>query len=225
MHSTLATLTRSEADPSPPESTTSDASRGDAFYNSFFLDGGWKYSTWREYLWHRQHVVKRFKLRRGMQLLEVACGSGFHTNLFRRMGFDTVGIDRSSVGIEWAKRHYPKCQFHCRDLFDDLPVQRGSFDVVLARGCSHYHYDLASEKSLRTSQHLLEYLKPGGVFVMVIVTDLSGRRDPDKVWQNKLEDYERHFASFHRPYSVNWHKNMAVCGLWNSTLGATSVCA
>lgn len=196
-----------------------DAERGDAFYNRFYADGGWKYAFWREYLWHRRHVVKRFGLRRGMRMLEVACGNGFHTNLFNRMGFCCIGIDRSQAGIEWARKQYPNTTYYCRDILGDLPVDEASFDVVLARGCSHYHYDLMSEQATRTTDHLMRFLKPGGVFVMVIVTDRSGRREPGKVWQNRLEDYERHFSSFGLAWSVDWHKGVAICGLINRPAG------
>lgn len=210
------TSTTAIANPIEATETESDSARADAFYNEFFRNGGWKYSTWREFWWHRRHVVKRFGLHRGMKLLEVACGNGFHTNLFRQMGFDATGIDRSTAGIEWARTHFPKSRYHCCDMFDELPVAEASFDVVLARGCSHYHYDLMTDKAIGTTNHLLRYLKPNGVFVMVIVTDLTGRRGPGSVWQNKLIDYEQHFSSFGRPWSVDWHKGMAICGLWNS---------
>ncbi len=189
--------------------------RGDAFYNDFYRNGGWQYKFWREYLWHRRHVVKRFGLRRGMRVLEVACGNGFHTNLFRRMGFACTGVDRSTNGIEWAKSHFPKSTYHCADIMGDMPVEPGTFDVVLARGCSNYHYDMHGEQAHATTHHLMRYLRPGGVFVMTILTDLSGRRPPDQVWHNKLSDYDEHFRSFGLRYSVDWHKGMVICGLHN----------
>jgi SAM-dependent methyltransferase len=195
-----------------------DSKRADAFYGEFYRDGGWKYSFWKEYWWHRRHVVKRFGLRRGMRILEVACGTGFHTNLLNRMGFQCVGVDRSLVGIEWARKHYPRWAFHCSDITGEMPVEPGSFDAVLARGCSHYHYDLASGQALSTTTHLMRYLKPGGMFIMVIVTDLSGKREPGKVWQNTLEEYQRHFSSFGRRWSVDWVRGMAICGLHNEPL-------
>jgi SAM-dependent methyltransferase len=199
-----------------------DPKRGERFYNRFYNNGGWKYSLLKEYLWHRRHLVSRFGLRRGMRILEVACGTGFHTNLLNRMGFECIGVDRSSVGIEWAQAHYPKSTYHCCDISGDMPVEPGSFDVVYARGCSHYHYDLFSEKALRTTTHLMGYLKPGGVFVMVIVSDLSGRMPPGKIRQNTLADYERHFSSFGHKWSVAWHKNMVICGLYNQPLTVKS---
>ncbi len=212
-----------QADPASRDlSVRADATRGDAYYDAFYRDGGWKYSFWREFWWHRRNVVKRFKLRRGMDVLEIACGSGFHTNLLNRMGLRCVGIDRSRSGIEWARRHYPRSTYHRLDLRDDIPMPEGGYDAVLARGCSHYHYDLQTDQALDTTRRMLTFLKPGGVFIMVIVTDLSGRREPDKVWQNTLDDYRRHFSSFGSPWSVDWVGGMAVCGLWRAGEQPTS---
>jgi SAM-dependent methyltransferase len=188
--------------------------RGVRHYDEVYKTGGWKYSFWREYFWHRQHVVKRFGLRRGMRMLEVACGCGFHTNLFSRMGFDCVGVDRSEAGIEWARSHYPNRTYHCCD-YREVPLEPGSFDVVVARGLSSYHYDLASDEAFEASRTIMKYLKPGGVFIMLIITDLSGRRDPGSVWHNTLDDYRRHFSSFGKRWSVDWFEGVAMCGLHN----------
>ncbi len=198
-----------------PVSVQADFSRGDKVYNEFYRTGGWKYSFWKEYRWHRRHMAKRFNLRRGMRMLEVACGNGFHTNLFNRMGFPCIGVDRSRMGIAWAREHYPRNLYYCCDIGGDIPVNLGGFDAVLARGCSHYHYDLMTDQATSTTRNLMPYLKPGGVFIMVIVSDLSGRREPDKIWHNTLDDYERHFSSFGLRWSVDWVKGTAICGLWN----------
>lgn len=209
------TLTAETAHPvSQPMIGEPDPARGDAFYEQFYQTGGWRYSFWREFLWHRKHLVKRFGLRRGMRILEVACGTGFHTDLLNRMGFHCIGVDRSRAGIEWAQTHHPRSTYCCCDIEDELPVEKESFDAVLARGCSHYHYDLLTDKALNTTGLLMEYLRPGGVFVMIVLTNLSGSRGPDKVWHNTLDDYRRHFGSFGSKFSVDWVKGVAVCGLW-----------
>ena len=189
-----------------------DAKRGDNHYNNFYRTGGWKYSLWKEYRWHRRHFVKRFGLKRGTRVLEVACGNGFHTHLLNRMGFECVGVDRSEAGIAWAKTHFPRSTYHCCDL-RNMPFSPGRFDVIYARGCSHYHYDLLSDIALETTNTLMRYLKPGGMFIMAIATDLSGRRDPDKIWHNTLDDYRRHFSSFGKQWWVDWVKGMALCAL------------
>ncbi len=193
--------------------------RGEVFYKDWYKTGGWKYSFWKEFWWHRRHVVKRFGLKCGGRMLEIACGSGFHTNLFNRMGFDCVGVDRSEAGIEWARTRYPRQRYYACD-FRDMPFALASFDIVLARGFSFYHYDLTSPEALGATATLMRYLKPGGVFVMIIVSDLSGRREPDQIWHNTLEDYRRHFSSFGKKWSVGWVEGTALCGLYNEPCNA-----
>ncbi len=194
-----------------------DHERGDASYHKFYQSGGWRYSFWKEYWWHRRNVVKRFGLTRGMDMLEIASGCGFHTNLFNRMGFSCVGVDRSRQGIAWAQDNYPKREFHCCDI-RNMPFERASFDVIIARGCSHYHYDLMDDLALNTTATMANFLKPNGVFIMIIVTNLSGSREPDAVWHNTLDAYRSHFSSFGLQWSVDWVDGMAISALRNTAI-------
>ncbi len=195
--------------------------RGISSYDRLYAQGGWKYSFRQEYRWHRREVIKRFGLRRGARMLEVACGNGFHTDVFNRMGFDCVGIDRSEMGITKARERFPKWNYLCCDL-RDMPFNREEFDVVIARGCSHYHYDLLSDIALETTDLLSKLLRPGGVFIMIIVSDLSGSREPDQVWHNVLDDYRRHFSSRGKRWSVDWVDGMVICGLYNEPVPVDS---
>lgn len=182
------------------------------FYDTFYAEGGWRYSLLREWWWHWRHVVRPLRLRRGMRMLEVASGMGMHTDLFCRMGFDCSGIDLCTTGVEAARQRYPRRDFHCADAKGTLPFPTDSFDVVITRGCSLYHYDLQAAGPRAATANLWRYLKPGGLFVLVIVSDLSGRRDPVKIWQNRLEDYHKHFEPFDRNCVVNWRRGMVICG-------------
>ncbi len=179
-------------------------------YDSFYASGGWKYSILTEWFWHKRHMVKRFKLRKGCSMLEVACGTGFHTDLFCRMGFNCIGLDSCETAIEIAKKSYPKRIFHECDVRKELPLNEASLDVVVTRGCSLYHYDLAASATIETTAHLMKYLVPGGRFILMIVSDLSGSREPGRVWQNKLSDYHAHFDHFGGDCTVNWHKGMVI---------------
>ncbi len=185
-------------------------------YESFFADGGWKYSFWREWWWHRRHLIRRFGIPRGARVLEAACGSGFHTHLFNRMGLNCVGVDRSETGIRWAREYYPGHKYYCADVRRPLPVPPESFDVVVTRGCGLYHYDLADPNVHETTRCLMRYVRPGGLFVLIIVTDLSGRKPSTGIWQNTLDDYRNHFAAFTSRYTVDWHGGVAICGAWKT---------
>jgi demethylmenaquinone methyltransferase/2-methoxy-6-polyprenyl-1,4-benzoquinol methylase len=177
-------------------------------YDDFYVSGGWRYSSVREWLLHRKILVKRFDLSRGLRMLEVACGNGFHTNLFCRMGFDCVGMDINASGIEYAKQKYPNRTYVHSDASTDLPFEESSFDIVITRGCSIYHYDLAGDAALGMTRNLMRYLKPGGRFILIIATDCSGRKPADDIWQNTLTDYRNHFETFDPDCTIDWY-----CGL------------
>jgi SAM-dependent methyltransferase len=183
-----------------------------SFYDTFYAEGGWRYGLVREWRWHRRQMVQRFGLRRGSRILEVACGMGFHTDLFCRMGFQCVGMDACATGIAAARERYPKREFHCADAKGALPFATDSFDVIVTRGCSLYHYDLGAAGPHAATANLMNYLKPGGHFILIIVSDLSGRRDPVKIWQNRLEDYRTHFERFDPQCSITWHRGTVICG-------------
>ncbi len=183
-----------------------------SFYDTFYEEGGWRYGTLREWWWHWRHMVRRLGLPRGGRMLEAACGMGFHTNLFCRMGFDCVGFDTCETATRIARETYPRREFHCCDAKGPLPFPEASFDVIVTRGCSLYHYDLAAPGPHEATRNLMRYLKVGGTFVLVIVSDLSGRRDPVKIWQNRLEDYRAHFAGYDPDCRVEWHKGVVICG-------------
>ena len=183
------------------------------FYDGFYAAGGWEYKFVREWWWHRRQLVKRFGLRRGQRMLEIACGMGFHTNLFCRMGFNCAGLDSNATAVRLARQAYPGREYHLADVRGDLPYAESSFDVMVTRGCSLYHYDLMSKRALDTTANLLCYLKPGGLFVLMIASDLSNRREPGQIWQNRLQDYREHFERFGGTLTVAWHKGMVICGL------------
>lgn len=182
-------------------------------YDAFYAQGGWKYHTLREWLWHRRQFVRRFNLKKNMRMLEVACGMGFHTNLFCRMGFDCIGTDICDTAIRLARYRYPNRIFRLADATGELPAEKGELDVIVTRGCSLYHYDLQAPKTVSATENFIQYLAPKGRFVLIIATDLSGRRDAGKIWQNRMSDYESHFAGFDLPFSVDWYKGMAICSL------------
>jgi SAM-dependent methyltransferase len=180
------------------------------YYDAFYTEGGWKYGFVREWLWHRRHLVKRFNLPRGDRMLEIACGTGFHTNLFCRMGFDCVGVDSCETAVVIARETFPHREFHLFDAKSDLPFPESSFDVIVTRGCSLYHYDLQSPDAIHATTNAMRYLRTGGRFVLIIASDLSGRRDEGKIWQNRIDDYRRHFERFDPACTVDWHKNMVI---------------
>ena len=64
--------------------------RGEAFYKDWYKTGGWKYSVWKEFWWHRCHVVKRFGLKLSrVELLHLCRQQGWEVQLELENGWSS----------------------------------------------------------------------------------------------------------------------------------------
>ena len=171
-------------------------------YDAFYSKGGWTYSNWRHRRFLVKKIIKPLKLQKGLKLLEIGCGMGFHSNLLSKLGFEVVGVDLSEAGIEYAKNHFSKPQFFDLDALNlSSEFEYEHFDVIFSRGMSWFHYELngVNKHGIDVpgcTQELFRFLTKNGIFILQIVTDFSGSRPDDKVHYNKLEEYVRLFSAF-----------------------------
>jgi len=99
---------------------------------------------------------------RARTILEFGCGTGIHSELLRKKGFEITGIDFSEQMITAAKLKYPDGNFINGDIRDiDL---REKFDVVI----SLFHvmsYQKSNEDLLAAFNTASMHLKKGGLFI------------------------------------------------------------
>lgn len=96
-------------------------------------------------------------------LLDVGCGNGSIASALVGEGFDAVGVDVSSSGIEIARRRHPD-RFRIGSVYDDLRnmfPDRVEFDAILAMEVVEHLYAPAS-----FADRTIEALRPGGLLVM-----------------------------------------------------------
>jgi SAM-dependent methyltransferase len=92
----------------------------------------------------------------GAELLDVACGTGFVTEVAAARGAAAVGVDFSPNMIAEATRRRPTLSFVVADA-EALPFGEGSFDaVVINFGVHHFPFPL---RALADAHRVL---KPGG---------------------------------------------------------------
>jgi ubiquinone/menaquinone biosynthesis C-methylase UbiE len=106
--------------------------------------------------------IQKHKQTKGKQLLDVACGTGFHASLLSKY-YQVEGLDLDAKMLAVAKKKHPKIRFHQGDMTDfNLKKQ---FDVIVCLFSSIGYVRTKSrlQKSIKTmSGHLL----PGGVLLV-----------------------------------------------------------
>jgi ubiquinone/menaquinone biosynthesis C-methylase UbiE len=107
-------------------------------------------------------LIQKYKKTKGKQLLDVACGTGFHASLLSKY-YRVEGLDLDAKMLAVAKKKHPKIRFHQGDMTDfDLGRQ---FDVIvcLFSSIGYVKTKPRLQKAIKTmSRHLL----PGGVLLI-----------------------------------------------------------
>ena len=165
----------------------------------------------REWWKLKHHVVDRVGLQKGSRVLEIACGQGYHVNALRRMGYRVTGVDISEAAIDFALRHFPRDDFRCVDAAKPLPFPDGSFDLVWSHGAGFFHYDITDQATEHIVRSHLKLVRPGGHYLMMVSSNLSGDRPgPTQPkwafeWQHRKEDVVSMLGRHpHRHVSVGW---------------------
>ncbi len=94
------------------------------------------------------------RIKPGMTVLDLACGSGEFCGLAAERGALATGIDASTAMIDLARQQAPRAEFHLWPL-GKLPWEDNSFDVVTAFNALFFAPDpeAAFEEAVRVSRH------------------------------------------------------------------------
>jgi len=95
----------------------------------------------------------------GAHVADLGCGSGVFTELLRRRGYQSVGLDISSKLVALGRRKYPGLELIEGDA-ENLPFESASLDGVLLSGLVHHFPD-----PRRLAIEVKRVLKNGGRFV------------------------------------------------------------
>jgi SAM-dependent methyltransferase len=166
----------------------------DAYDRHYAVANHFAHREW-VYLPYMRALVQKAKLSPGASVLDAGCGQGFFTWLFARLGFDAVGVDISEQGIISARAHYGASG--ARYLLGDVRnLGTGNqFDCVFTRSCSLYNEERFRNLT-EVTDCLLEYVKPGGIFIFDYNTHLTARRNVVSWIDHSLEDVRSHFAVY-----------------------------
>jgi SAM-dependent methyltransferase len=121
-----------------------------------------------------QDIVQRFFIKGGTTA-DIGCGSGREVAWLNANGFPAAGFDASEGLLAEARARYPDFAFTHAQLPDLRGIAGGSYDNVL---CETVIMHLAPALISPSVRHMLELVKPGGVFYLSWrVTDGADLRD------------------------------------------------
>jgi 2-polyprenyl-3-methyl-5-hydroxy-6-metoxy-1,4-benzoquinol methylase len=137
----------------------------------------------------------------GARLLDVACGSGWLSEYFARLGYDVTGIDISPQLIEICQdriRALPPLIDHetpirCRFLVHDIELSplEEQFDAAVCYDALHHLDDAAA--ALR---HMAKMLRIGGLLFI-----LEGNRPPPgSTGEEELAEVMRNYGTLESPF-------------------------
>lgn len=142
----------------------------------------------------------KFPQLEGRSFLDVGCNEGFFCGFAEFAGARrVVGLDKSRLFIERARRRFPPCEFVLGD-WDALP--EGPFDVVLLASAIHYADDQPG-----LIRRLVDLLSHDGVLILEMGVVTSSSSEWRKV---RRGDDHRMFPSMPKveevlaPYAWKW---------------------
>jgi len=120
-----------------------------------------------------KYLFERFDMKKGMKLLEPGCGRGEFLRVFKGLGMDAVGLDRSEESRKLLGED--NIDLAVCDVESDvgLPFADNSFDVIYNKSFMEHlnHPDIFLREAHRV-------LKPGGMIICLI---------PD--WESNYKTY------------------------------------
>lgn len=119
--------------------------------------------------WLRRHYIAAMGLRPGT-LLDVGCGTGFWSDLFRREGFEVTAFDIDPAFVADGRAKYPAVQFAVADA--EEPLGLGQFDVVFARTIPQF-YAATLDRAAIVVANLRRHV--GQVLLLSAYSDGTGR--------------------------------------------------
>jgi ubiquinone/menaquinone biosynthesis C-methylase UbiE len=102
----------------------------------------------------------------GADVLDAACGYGRHSRVLAQAGYRTVGLDRSSVLLDEARRRSEGADWPrwVQGDYRELPFEAGTFDAVVNLFTSFGFF--SEDDDLQALTEFRRVLKPGRALVL-----------------------------------------------------------
>ena len=177
------------------------------FYNKFYSDS----KDYKRYnkadVFFVKRLIKRLGINQNSKVLDIGAGTGYFGKIFKDVAdINLYNSDFSIEGFRTAKKIYNLDCVFVMDAYSPC-FRNEMFDVVIAVGLTPLHR-IDSKHNTELTKTINKLLKPGGYFVLVQSTDLSGKHttvysERKKVSDSMGEDIiakRDNYANYDRPF-------------------------
>lgn len=107
------------------------------------------------------------KSKQKSHLLDLGCGPGLYTTLFKDKGYEVTGVDFNKASIEYAVSEREDIRYIFSDYINEYP--KGKYDVVIMIYCDlGTHSDNDRDKLLK---NIFQSMDEGGSFIFDVFTE------------------------------------------------------
>ncbi len=149
-----------------------------------------------------ENVVRLLKIRKNDRILDLSCGTGRHSLELARLGFDVVGVDRTTSFIEKAKQEAEKSNLKVEFVVGDMREyhQPNTFNIVLNLFGSFGYFE-DPEDDRQVVRNMYASLCSGGRFLIETMgKEITARRFQERDWS---EDGDTLVLAERKPHQ-NW---------------------
>lgn len=108
----------------------------------------------------------------GLKILDIACGTGYGSEILRLHGNTVDGVDINPDNIKIAKNNFPDNSFHCGDADNLTDFPSESFDAITSiQTIEHLGHPRRAMKAFN------RLLKPSGTFIGAIPINCKHKLD------------------------------------------------
>ncbi|NBG66495.1 class I SAM-dependent methyltransferase [Acidiluteibacter ferrifornacis] len=111
-----------------------------------------------------QRLIGRFALKKGLKIIDIACGKGRHSKFISTLGFDVTGIDLSAESITYAQKDENKNLHFARHDMREV-FRPNYFDVALNLFTSFGYFE-SEEENKKAIQAMADNLVRQGHLVI-----------------------------------------------------------
>lgn len=175
----------------------------DSYNNNYLKRDYFQYNSLLYYAYIKS-IIELVGLKNESTVLDVGCGQGFFSNLFRKCNMHVTGVDLSDVGIQVAKNNYE--YFGIKFIATDVIAFNNNerYDCVFSRNFSLYNTKEIVNDTYVTDK-FLSLLRKDGIYIFIYNTRLKLGKYSDSWRYHSCQEIEKHFSRYFggKSYIVN----------------------